>query len=206
MLWKNFDGTFPAGRQTPENRPAAHLSRRARGLETLPPGGYTKKCHTLLCRSLESEKRMNSVRETAVGIFVLLGLICVAYLAIKLGRMEFFANQGFELSARFDSASGLRVGADVELAGVPVGRVVAISLDPDPLRTQAVVHLRLDKNLHLSDDSIASIKTSGLIGDKYVSLSRGGSEKMLPPGGTITETESPVDLETLIGKYAFGGV
>ncbi|WP_291447146.1 outer membrane lipid asymmetry maintenance protein MlaD [Desulfovibrio sp.] len=149
---------------------------------------------------------MNSVRETAVGIFVLLGLICVAYLTIKLGRMEFFANQGFELSARFDSASGLRVGADVELAGVPVGRVVAISLDPDPLRTQAVVHLRLDKNLHLSDDSIASIKTSGLIGDKYVSLSRGGSEKMLPPGGTITETESPVDLETLIGKYAFGGV
>ena len=88
---------------------------------------------------------MNSVRETAVGIFVLLGLICVAYLAIKLGRMEFFANKGFELSARFDSASGLRVGADVELAGVPVGRVVAISLDPDPLRTQAVVHLRLDR-------------------------------------------------------------
>ena len=76
---------------------------------------------------------MNSVRETAVGIFVLLGLICVAYLAIKLGRMEFFANQGFELSARFDSASGLRVGADVELAGVPVGRVVAISgLDRSP--------------------------------------------------------------------------
>ena len=98
------------------------------------------------------------------------------------------------------------MGADVELAGVPVGRVVAISLDPDPLRTQAVVHLRLDKNLHLSDDSIASIKTSGLIGDKYVSLSRGGSEKTIPPGGTITETESPVDLETLIGKYAFGGV
>ena len=71
---------------------------------------------------------MNSVRETAVGIFVLLGLICVAYLAIKLGRMEFFANQGFELSARFDSASGLRVGADVELAGVPVGRVVQWSI------------------------------------------------------------------------------
>ena len=150
---------------------------------------------------------MNSVRETAVGIFVLLGLICVAYLAIKLGRMEFFANQGFSsFPPALIPASGLRVGADVELAGVPVGRVVAISLDPDPLRTQAVVHLRLDKNLHLSDDSIASIKTSGLIGDKYVSLSRGGSEKTIPPGGTITETESPVDLETLIGKYAFGGV
>ncbi len=135
---------------------------------------------------------MNSIRETAVGIFVLLGLICVAYMTIKLGRMEFF--------------SGLRVGADVELAGVPVGRVVGISLDPDPLRTQAVVRLRLDTNLHLSDDSMASIKTSGLIGDKYVSLSRGGSETILAPGGVITETESSVDLGSLLGKYAFGGV
>ncbi|WP_297826002.1 outer membrane lipid asymmetry maintenance protein MlaD [uncultured Desulfovibrio sp.] len=149
---------------------------------------------------------MNSIRETAVGIFVLLGLICVAYMTIKLGRMEFFSDQGFELSARFDSASGLRVGADVELAGVPVGRVVGISLDPDPLRTQAVVRLRLDTNLHLSDDSMASIKTSGLIGDKYVSLSRGGSETILAPGGVITETESSVDLGSLLGKYAFGGV
>ncbi|MCD7983723.1 MAG: outer membrane lipid asymmetry maintenance protein MlaD, partial [Desulfovibrio sp.] len=68
------------------------------------------------------------------------------------------------------------------------------------------VRLLLDKDLHLSDDSIASIKTSGLIGDKYVSLSRGGSEKNLASGGVITETESPVDLESLIGKYAFGGV
>lgn len=149
---------------------------------------------------------MNSIRETAVGIFVLLGLICVAYMTIKLGRMEFFSDQGFELSARFDSASGLRVGADVELAGVPVGRVVGISLDPDPPRTQAVVRLRLDTNLHLSDDSMASIKTSGLIGDKYVSLSRGGSETILAPGGVITETESSVDLGSLLGKYAFGGV
>ena len=127
-------------------------------------------------------------------------------MTIKLGRMEFFSDQGFELSARFDSASGLRVGADVELAGVPVGRVVGISLDPDPLRTQAVVRLRLDTNLHLSDDSMASIKTSGLIGDKYVSLSRGGSETILAPGGVITETESSVDLGSLLGKYAFGGV
>lgn len=149
---------------------------------------------------------MNSIRETAVGIFVLLGLICVGYLTIKLGRMEVFSGQGFELAARFDSASGLRVGADVELAGVPVGRVVAISLDPDPLHSQAVVRLRLNEDLRLSDDSIASIKTSGLIGDKYVSLSRGGSETILAPGGVITETESPVDLESLLGKYAFGGV
>ncbi len=155
---------------------------------------------------MENLRRMNSIRETAVGIFVILGLVCVGYLAIKLGRMELFSQKGFELSTRFDSATGLRAGADVELAGVPVGRVVNIRLDPDPMRTQAIVELRLDHDLHLSDDSIASIKTSGLIGDKYVSLSRGGSETLLGPGGVITETESPMDLESLISKYAFGGV
>ena len=84
---------------------------------------------------------MNSARETAVGLFVLLGLLCVAYLTVKLGKMELFSSQGFELVARFDSVSGLRVGADVEMSGVPVGRVVDIRLDPDPLRNQAVVRL-----------------------------------------------------------------
>ena len=149
---------------------------------------------------------MSTVRETAVGLFVLFGLVCVAYLTIKLGKMEVFNQQGFELSANFDSVSGLRVGADIEMARVPVGRVVSIGLDPDPVRNQAVVRLRLDKDLKLSDDSIASIRTSGLIGDKYVSLSRGGSEHVLAAGDTITETESAVDLGSLIGKYAFGGV
>ncbi|MDR2744301.1 MAG: outer membrane lipid asymmetry maintenance protein MlaD [Desulfovibrio sp.] len=149
---------------------------------------------------------MNRTRETAVGIFMLIGLACLAWLTVKLGKMELVARQGFELSARFDSVSGLRIGADVEIAGVPVGRVVNIFLDTDPMRTQAVVRLRLEKDFQLSEDSIASIKTSGLIGDKYVSLSRGGSEKMLGTGGMIQETESAVDLENLIGKYAFGGV
>lgn len=149
---------------------------------------------------------MNSYRATAVGIFVLIGLLCVGYLTIKLGRMEFFSNDGFDISARFDSATGLRSGADVELAGVPVGRVTAITLDPDPMRTQAVVHMRLNGNLHLSDDSMASIKTSGLIGDKYISLSRGGSDTEIKAGGVITETESPMDIESLISKYALGGV
>lgn len=149
---------------------------------------------------------MNKSREIAVGIFVFIGLVCVGWMAIKLGRMELFSSKGYELSARFDSASGLRPGADVEISGVPVGRVTSIQLDEDPMRTQAIVYIRLDRNLHLSDDTIASIKTSGLIGDKYVSLSRGGSEEEIPPGGIITETESPTDLEALIAKYAFGGV
>jgi phospholipid/cholesterol/gamma-HCH transport system substrate-binding protein len=149
---------------------------------------------------------MNRTRDAAVGIFMLVGLACLAWLTVKLGKMEFVSRQGFELSARFDSVSGLRVGADVEIAGVPVGRVVNIFLDADPLRTQAVVRLRLDRDFQLSEDSIASIKTSGLIGDKYVNLSRGGSEKTLGAGDMLLETESAVDLESLIGKYAFGGV
>lgn len=149
---------------------------------------------------------MNTYRNTVVGIFVLIGLLCTGYLTIKLGRMEMFSDKGFDVSARFDSASGLRVGADVELAGVPVGRVTAIKLDPDPQNTQAIVDIKLDRNLHLSDDSMASIKTAGLIGDKYVSLSRGGSDNEIGEGGRIVDTESPVDLESLISKYALGGV
>lgn len=149
---------------------------------------------------------MNSFRTAMVGFFVVLGLICVAYLTIKLGKMEVFAAKGFVLKAKFASVSGLRVGADVEMAGVPIGKVTQISLDADPTNTQAVVYLLLERDFQLGDDSIASIKTSGLIGDKFVSLSRGGSTKILTAGDEIIDTESAVDLETLIGKYAFGGV
>ena len=149
---------------------------------------------------------MNGFRQTAVGIFVLLGLVCVAYLTIKLGSMELFETKGFELTARFNSVSGLRVGADVEMAGVPVGRVAAITLDDDPARRQALVRLVLDRDLKLSTDTIASVKTSGLIGDKYINLQPGGLDDVLASGDTLEETESAVDLESLIGKYAFGGV
>lgn len=147
---------------------------------------------------------MTATRETAVGIFVLLGLLCTAWLTIKLGRMEIITGEGYELSARFNSISGLRVGADVEMAGVPVGKVAAIRLDT--ARSQAVVILRLNKEVRLSDDTIASVKTSGLIGDKYINLATGGSEKNLEAGGEIHETESALDIESIIGKYAFGGV
>lgn len=147
---------------------------------------------------------MTATRETAVGIFVLIGLLCTAWLTIKLGRMEIVSGEGYTLSARFNSVSGLRAGADVEMAGVPVGKVASIRLDP--ARAQAVVTLRLDKSVRLSDDTIASVKTSGLIGDKYINLAPGGSDKTLESGGEISETESAVDIESLIGKYAFGGV
>ena len=147
---------------------------------------------------------MSFNKEGAVGIFVLIGLLCVAYLTVKLGRMEVFQSGGYELSARFTSINGLRKGADIEVAGVKVGRVSGIRLDP--AHGLAVVTLRLDDTLIVADDAIASIKTSGLIGDKYINLDPGGSDIKLKSGETISDTQSAVDLEELISKYVFGKV
>ncbi len=147
---------------------------------------------------------MNTSKEIALGVFVLIGLLCTAYLTVKLGRMEVFGGDGYEVSARFGSISGLRVGAAVEISGVQVGRVSNVSLDME--NSQAHVTLYLDKKVKLTEDTIASVKTSGLIGDKYVNLSPGGADEILAPGDVIIDTESAVDIESLIAKFAFGGV
>ena len=142
--------------------------------------------------------------ELGVGIFVLIGLMCVGYLTIRLGKVQLLDDKYYDLNARFQSVTGLKVGASVEIAGVPVGEVDAISLDHE--EQVARVRLKIKKDVVLSDDVIASVKTSGLIGDKYIKLSPGGSDEILKPGDTITETESALDIEELISKYAFGGV
>jgi phospholipid/cholesterol/gamma-HCH transport system substrate-binding protein len=142
--------------------------------------------------------------ETAVGIFVLIGLLCVAYLTIKLGKMEWFGDNYYRVDARFDSISGLKDGAQVDIAGVQIGQVAAIRLDKE--RQMAIVSLKIRKDVQLNDDVIASVKTSGLIGDKYIRLTPGASGRILKPGGTIIDTESAVDIEALISKYAFGNV
>jgi phospholipid/cholesterol/gamma-HCH transport system substrate-binding protein len=142
--------------------------------------------------------------EAAVGIFMLIGIVCVGYLSIRLGKMEWGGDRFYPVFARFQSVSGLIAGAHVELAGVHVGKVDSIALDPK--RQVAVVELKIQKGVILSDDVIASIKTSGLIGDKYLQLVPGNSDSVLKPDGMITETESAVDLEALISKYVFGGV
>lgn len=142
--------------------------------------------------------------ETTVGVFVLAGLLCVAYLTIKLGKLEVIGGDDYSVVARFKDVTGLKSGAYVEMAGVRIGRVSAISLDPED--NTALVTLNVRKDVPLTDDTIASIKTSGLIGDKYVKISPGGSDQRLAPGGMITDTESSVDLGDLIGKYVFGGV
>ena len=141
--------------------------------------------------------------EFSVGVFVLIGLVCLGYMTIKLGKMEVFSSNGYTLTANFTSITGLRAGASVEIAGVPVGKVTSIRLTD---KYYAKVTLQLNKAVILSTDSTASIKTSGLIGDKYVSLSPGGSTDMLADGQELVETESAIDIESLISKYVFGGV
>jgi len=142
--------------------------------------------------------------ETAVGIFVIIGIVCVGYLTIKLGKMEWFGNDQYPVFAQFISTSGLKAGAHVEIAGVEIGKVESIALDP--VRQVAVVKMRIQNGVELTDDVIASVKTAGMIGDKYIKLTPGGSETVIEPGGMITETESAVDLEDLISKYVFGDV
>jgi len=142
--------------------------------------------------------------ETAVGIFVLIGIICVGYLAIKLGKMQWIGDNYYFLEARFQSVSGLKISAPLEMAGVQIGKIDSISLDLE--RQVAVVKMKIQTGIVLTDDVIASIKTSGLIGDKYISISPGGSDQILKPGDLITETESAVDLEELVSKYVFGDV
>ena len=142
--------------------------------------------------------------EVAVGLFVVFGLLCVGYLTIKLGKMELLGADYYRLNARFDNIAGLKVGAQVEMAGVQIGQVEGISLD---LRDQvAEVRLKIKEGIILTDDVIASVKTSGLIGDKYIKLTPGGSDVVLKPGDTIIETESVIDIEELISKFVFGKV
>lgn len=143
-------------------------------------------------------------KQSAVGIFVLIGLICVGYLTIKLGKMEVFGSNSYTVEARFSTVSGLRNGANVEIAGVQVGRVSAITLDPQTFL--ATISMKINNDVMLSEDTMASIKTSGLIGDKFVELTPGGSDDMLAEGSLILDTEPPVDLISLISKYVFGSI
>jgi phospholipid/cholesterol/gamma-HCH transport system substrate-binding protein len=142
--------------------------------------------------------------EFLVGGFVLLGLAAIAYLTLKLGSGSLVGGDNYRLEARFDNASGLHVGGSVHVAGVPVGRVESIRVEPTDY--SAIVTLSVLSGLHLPTDSMASIKTTGLIGDKYISLSPGADASFLAPGTRITMTESSVDIESLIGKMAFGSL
>ena len=138
----------------------------------------------------------------AVGCFVLVGILALGYLSIKLGRVSWLGGGGYDVTADFPSVGGLKAGSSVEIAGVEVGRVESIGLAD----YQARVVLRLEPSVKLQEDSIASIKTKGLIGEKFIRISPGASEKLIKPNGRIREVEAPVDLEELISKYVFGKV
>ncbi|MGH8597823.1 MAG: outer membrane lipid asymmetry maintenance protein MlaD [Gammaproteobacteria bacterium] len=141
--------------------------------------------------------------ELSVGAFVVLGLLCLAYLALTLGELDIVGREMFEVTARFSSVSGLREGATVEIAGVRSGVVDRIALDP--VTYEAVVSLALDPSVRLQTDSIASIRTAGIIGDKFVKIAPGGADEMIVAGGEIIETEGSISLEELISKYIFEG-
>ncbi|HEY2993379.1 MAG TPA: outer membrane lipid asymmetry maintenance protein MlaD [Methylomirabilota bacterium] len=144
------------------------------------------------------ERRVN----LAVGVFLILGILALGYLSIKLGRVSFFGSSGYKITVDFPSVGGLKAGSSVEIAGVEIGRVESIVLAD----YQARVVLRVQKDVKLQEDSIASIKTKGLIGEKFVRVSPGGSDKLIPPNGRIREVEAPVDFEELLSKYIFGKV
>jgi phospholipid/cholesterol/gamma-HCH transport system substrate-binding protein len=141
--------------------------------------------------------------ELSVGTFVLLGIAAIVWFAIQAGAGAAIGGSAYELNARFANIGGLKSGSQVFIAGVPVGRVERIDLSS---QYAAIVRLSVNQEVHLPSDTIASIKTSGLIGDKYVALAPGADSKDLPPGGTITDTESAVDLESVISRFAFGNV
>jgi phospholipid/cholesterol/gamma-HCH transport system substrate-binding protein len=142
--------------------------------------------------------------ELTVGIFVFAMLMSVGYLTVRLGKMELLGNDFYTVYARFESVGGLRAGSSVEIAGVQVGRVSAIRLNQDTY--VAMVEMKIRSDVTITDDAIAMIRTSGLIGDKYVRISPGGSEMVLKEGETILDTQSPVDIEDLVSKYIFGDV
>jgi phospholipid/cholesterol/gamma-HCH transport system substrate-binding protein len=140
--------------------------------------------------------------EILVGIFVLICFVCIGYLSIQLGQLQLFSSDSNQYKARFSDVGGLVEGSAVRISGVNVGRVKDISLQQE--RYAVMVTFAVDKGIKLSDDTLVSIDTTGLIGDKYLSVSPGGSGIYLQPGDTIIDTQPPIDIQDLISKYAFG--
>ena len=144
-----------------------------------------------------------SVLDLSVGVFVLIGILALGWLSVKLGRIDFFGSSGYTITADFPSVGGLKAGSAVEIAGVEIGRVDSIVLDKD---YQARVRMTIRPEVKLQDDSIASIKTKGLIGERFIRINPGGSDKIIAPNGRIREIEPPIDFEELLSKYIFGKV
>jgi phospholipid/cholesterol/gamma-HCH transport system substrate-binding protein len=140
--------------------------------------------------------------EMGVGLFLLVGFLCLGYLSFKLGDVHLWNTSDYEVQAKFSNVAGLKAKAAVTMAGVAIGQLKSIHLKDG----QALLTLNIYKGVLLEEDSIASIKTMGVIGDKYVSISPGASEEYIKPGGAIRDTQPPLDLENLVSKFVFGSV
>ncbi len=146
-------------------------------------------------------KRLNV--ELVVGMFLLLGFAGLVYLTVKVGGTTLGTGSSYELTAEFSSIAGIKEGAEVQIAGVTVGTVSNIALNGEAY--SAVLTMNIEDNVELQEDSIASVKSSGLLGGKLISISPGGSDIILADGDEIIDTTPSISLEDLIGKYIFGG-
>jgi phospholipid/cholesterol/gamma-HCH transport system substrate-binding protein len=148
---------------------------------------------------------MNTRRiEFSVGLFVFVGLVALAFLAIRIGGGRVASSSTKEITARFTNASGLKEGSTVRIAGVAVGNVTKVALKQDEM--VALVTFGIDSSITLDDDTSASVRSNGLIGEKFISIQPGSSGTPLKPGAIIVDTQSAVDLEDLISRFAFGSV
>ena len=146
---------------------------------------------------------MNKHRfEFFVGLFMAIGILCVAFLSIRIARNEFFSAGGYEVQAVFSNCNGIRSGSPILIAGVEVGRVKQIALKD----YEAKVTLMIQPGVALQKDAIASIKTKGMIGEKYIEITPGADEQLIPAGGTVRDTQPAMDLEGLISKYVQGNI
>jgi len=139
--------------------------------------------------------------EILVGIFILIGIITITFLALRMGDFGLLNNTQYIIKAEFTSASGLKKGAHVEMAGVSVGKVKNIIFNPETYLAE--VYIAIENNIKVPEDSTASIRTAGIIGDKFLKISPGGSEIIIEKNMSIVETEPSINLEELISKYIF---
>ena len=144
-------------------------------------------------------KKINT--ELVVGIFMIAGFLAFVYLSTQMGEFSVFSlERNYRVVAEFDNVTGLKVGAGIEIAGVNIGKVSAITLGEDGL---ARVTMLVNREVKITNDAIASIRTQGLIGDKYIKITQGADEEMLQDGEVIFDTESSIDIEELVSKYIF---
>jgi phospholipid/cholesterol/gamma-HCH transport system substrate-binding protein len=148
---------------------------------------------------------MNSHKiQITVGIFVFVGLAALSVLAIAMGAGRLSAPDSHVLVARFTNVNGLKAGSPVRIGGVTVGEVKKLALKVDDM--SAMVTFKVESQIKLGDDTVAAIRSSGLLGDKFIALKPGASTTLLKDGAVIVDTESTIDLEDLIARFAFGSV